>query len=550
MVKNYLNKSLLVLGLLLIFLAKPVLADDSYSSLFVKITDASTAVKQKDQEKAKQLVGEIKTDFERVVNHDSAAGQEVSKALDLSGQVTEEKLTQISSALLKFEKEQNPVDLEAEKKKLFSKLEPKFEKLQKMNSTWTTNESVVRDNSTAHYGKVETAISFLRSAIETEPTDFDMIQSSFDDLKTAIDNFVKGEKVQETAGNLTLKDGIKLLEEALSLFQSEDDKKAAAKMKEFITIWPTIEGDVSVNNPSLYTKVESQTPVIMVKGSEEKYQKQLESLISELSEIDTTASYHFFDAMLILLREGVEALLIVMALITTLKASKMKKGLKWVYAGAVSGVLASAVIAALLQLLFPAVASGSNREIIEGAVGIFAVAMMILVGIWLHSKASIEKWNDFMESQMKAVTATGSFLSMFALSFLAVFREGAETILFYAGILPRITMTDFLLGIGLAVLVLVLLAFIMSKASGLLKPHSIFFWLTWLIYALAFKMLGVSIHALQLTNILPTHLINGFVTVDWIGIYPSLEVVVSQALFILLVVYVSWKNQKSEQQHG
>ena len=53
-------------------------------------------------------------------------------------------------------------------------------------------------------------------------------------------------------------------------------------MKEFITIWPTIEGDVSVNNPSLYTKVESQTPVIMVKGSEEKYQKQLESLISQL----------------------------------------------------------------------------------------------------------------------------------------------------------------------------------------------------------------------------------------------------------------------------
>ena len=66
MVKNYLNKSLLILGLLLFFLAKPVLADESYSSLFVKITDASTAVKQKDQEKAKQLVGEIKTEFDRV----------------------------------------------------------------------------------------------------------------------------------------------------------------------------------------------------------------------------------------------------------------------------------------------------------------------------------------------------------------------------------------------------------------------------------------------------------------------------------------------------
>ncbi len=81
----------------------------------------------------------------------------------------------------------------------------------------------------------------------------------------------------------------------MSLFQSGDDKKAAAKDEKFITIWPTIEGDVSVNNHfTLYTKVESQTPVIMVKGSEEKYQKQLESLISELSQIDATASYHFF----------------------------------------------------------------------------------------------------------------------------------------------------------------------------------------------------------------------------------------------------------------
>ena len=134
--------------------------------------------------------------------------------------------------------------------------------------------------------------------------------------------------------------------------------------------------------------------------------------------------------MLILLREGVEALLIVMALITTPESVQDEKGLKWVYAGA-EWVLASVVIAALLQFLFPAVASGSNREIIgKVQMGIFAVAMMILVGIWLHSRASIEKWNDFMESQMKAVTATGSFLSMFALSFLAVFHEGAETILF------------------------------------------------------------------------------------------------------------------------
>lgn len=282
----------------------------------------------------------------------------------------------------------------------------------------------------------------------------------------------------------------------------------------------------------------------MVKGKEKAYQDKLQALITDLSAIDTSASYNAFDAMLILLREGVEALLIVMALVTTLKAAKMRKGLKWVYGGALAGVLASAVIAVILQVVFPAVTSGANREIIEGGVGIFAVAMMILIGIWLHSKSSVKQWNDFMDRQMKAVTATGSFVSMFALSFLAVFREGAETILFYVGIIPRITTANFLIGIGLAIAVLVIIAVAMTKASHYIKAHRIFFILTWLIYTLAFKMLGVSIHALQLTNMMSNHLISGFPTIDWAGIYPSLEVLIPQLIFIVIIAFVTVK------QHG
>lgn len=563
MVKNYLNKLLIILAIAFLFFAKPVFAEEAFSQLFVKVTDATRAVEQGNQAKAKQLVAEIKEEFEQLENHDSPAGKEVSKALTIN-EVTKENLTTISSELLKFDKEQHPVDLKAEKEKLVSRLESRFADLQaaisaknleqtrsaykKMNSTWTVNEGVVRDNSTAHYGNIETAISFLRSAIETEPVDFSSVQSSFDDLKTAIDSFVKGEEVATTEGNLTLKDGIQLLEKALDEFKAGKTQEASSNMKKFITIWPSIEGDVSTRNATLYTRVESETPVIMVKGNEKKYQDQLQALINDLSQIDTSASYNFFDAMLILLREGVEALLIVMALVTTLKAAKMKKGLKWVYTGAVMGILASLAIAVLLQFLFSAVSSGSNREIIEGAVGIFAVLMMIMVGIWLHSKSSIKKWNDFMESQMKAVTATGSFISMFALSFLAVFREGAETILFYAGIYPRIDKASFFLGIGLAFLVLFVLALIMNKASTYFKPHRIFLILTWLIYALAFKMLGVSIHALQLTNILPSHLMNGFPSIDWAGIYPSLEVVTCQLIFVVIVLIITWKNR--ENSHG
>ena len=559
MVKTYLNKLLVVLVACLFFIVTPVQAV-SYSDLFIKITDATTAVRDKDQEKAHTLVAEIKEEFLKKANHDSKAGKEVQKSLDLEGEITEKQLVTVSTSLLAFEKEQNPVDLDAEKEKLETRLQPYFEKLQEaitakdlqatrkayadLNNTWTRNEAVVRDHSTAYYGKVETAISFLRSAIETEPTNFDSIQSSYNDLKNVLDQFISGEKIEETSSNLTLSDGIKLLKKALSLFQANDTSQASQVMKEFITIWPTIEGDVSTTNPSLYTRVESQSPVIMVKGKESKYQKQLEALISDLSAIDTTASYSAVDSMLILLREGVEALLIVMALVTVLKSAKLVKGLKWVYAGALLGILASAAIAVALQFLFPAVTSASNREVIEGAVGIIAVGMMIVIGIWLHRKSSVKKWNQFMESQMKAVTATGSFISMFALSFLAVFREGAETILFYVGILPRIRSFDFFLGIGLALAVLAILAIFMTKASHLVKPHKIFFILTWMIYALAFKMLGVSLHALQLTNMLPNHILSNFPTIDWAGIYPSWEVLACQVLFVLIVGIVTVKQHE------
>ena len=559
--RNYWNLKYIVplLALFLLFVI-PVGAKENLSPYFVKITDATKAVKEGNQDEAQKLVSEISKEFGKLEHADSEAGKKVQEKLSLSGKITEDQLTQISLALLTFEKEQNPVDLDAEKEKLVTRLEPRFEALdkaiashnleavkeayKKMNSTWTINEAVVRDHSTAHYGQVETAISFLRSSIETEPTNFDNIKSSFDDLKNAISNFIDGKEVETNSTNLTLKDGISLLKKALSQFEAGKNTEAAATMKEFITIWPTIEGSVSTTNPSLYTKVESESPVIMVKGQEQAYQDKLSSLISELSQIDTSASYNAFDAMLILLREGVEALLIVMALVTTLKASNLRKGLKWVYSGAFVGIVASLLIAYILQIAFPAVTSGTNREIIEGAVGIFAVAMMILIGIWLHGKSSIKKWNAFMDSKMQIVAKTGSFMSMFALSFLAVFREGAETILFYVGILPRISTFDFVLGISLALLVLVGLAFVMNKASQFFLPHKVFFLLTWMIYALAFKMLGVSIHALQLTNMAPNHPVTSLPTIDFLGFYPSWEVLGAQVIFLLIIVGVTLKQGK------
>lgn len=538
-----------------------VIAKESYSGLYIKITDASTAVKNNRQDDAKKLFSEIKEEFKKVKNSDSVQGKKVQELLNKEkNTLTEDDLRQVTAALLSFEKEQNPVNDEEEKKNFKSRMYPALDVLEKaiqsknveqmkteylkFNGVWTRNESFIRSRSVSYYGKVETAMSFLRSSMEVEPFDYENTMNSFNDLKSSIQDYLDGKKMENNvSGTVTLKEAVDMLKDALEAFKNGDKNKGQSKVKEFIQVWPTVEGDVSTRNSALYTKVETQTPIIMVKGTEKQYQDQLQGLITELSQIDTKAKYTFIDAMFILLREGVEALLIVLALVSSLKAANQKKGLRWVYAGAAAGILASVVIAFILQALFPAVSSGTNREILEGFVGIFAVVMMIGIGFWLHSKSSLKSWKNYIDRKMDVVLSTGSFISMFVLSFLAVFREGAETILFYVGILPLISLQNLIIGVVSAILILIVIALVLIYASSKIKIHQVFFVLTWTIYFLAFKMLGTSIHMLQVVGILPLHVIRFIPTVEVLGIYANIEVFVSQLILIIIIVIATLKRK-------
>ena len=537
------------------------IAKESYSGLYIKITDAATAVKNNRQDDAKKLFSEIKEEFKKVKNSDSVQGKKVQELLNKEkNTLTEDDLRQVTAALLSFEKEQNPVNDEEEKKSFKSRMYPALDVLEKairsknveqmkkeylkFNGVWTRNESFIRSRSVSYYGKVETAMSFLRSSMEVEPFDYENTMNSFNDLKSSIQDYLDGKKMENNvSGTVTLKEAVDMLKDALEAFKNGDKTKGQSKVKEFIQVWPTVEGDVSTRNSALYTKVETQTPIIMVKGTEKQYQDQLQGLITELSQIDTKAKYTFIDAMFILLREGVEALLIVLALVSSLKAANQKKGLRWVYAGAAAGILASVVIAFILQALFPAVSSGTNREILEGFVGIFAVVMMIGIGFWLHSKSSLKSWKNYIDRKMDVVLSTGSFISMFVLSFLAVFREGAETILFYVGILPLISLQNLIIGVVSAILILIVIALVLIYASSKIKIHQVFFVLTWTIYFLAFKMLGTSIHMLQVVGILPLHVIRFIPTVEVLGIYANIEVFVSQLILIIIIVIATLKRK-------
>ena len=320
-----------------------------------------------------------------------------------------------------------------------------------------------------------------------------------------------------------------------------DYKAASDTIREFITIWPSVEIEISTRNGNLYTKIESDMPIIVsdllkTQVDEKAIKSKLNQFRTEIELIQGNADYSIWDSALILLREGLEALLIILALVSFLNKSGQKSLRKCIYIGALAGVLLSAVAAVLMSTIFHSATVDTNREIMEGYVGLVAAAMMIGVGIWLHSKSNVASWNRYISKQMGNAISSGSVFAMAAVSFLSVFREGAETLVFYAGIAPKMATSQFILGIVLALVILAVIAIVLFKASGKIAIHKLFAVATVLIYVLAFKIIGVSLHTLQLRDSVSTTIVDGLPVISLIGFYPTLETMIGQAILLVLVV--------------
>lgn len=545
MVKIYLNKFCLILLVLFSLLS---FSYKSYTNYYVNITDATRSLDVNDKEKAKQYMLEFKKNLEKDEESYKFSNTKIilSKLNDLDN-LNKELLKEITIDLLSLEKEANPIDIKNVENKFKNNFLPFLNKMgdliknenietikivyKELDRAWARNESFIRNNNRAYYGKIETTLAFLRANIETVPFNRDETYLIFNDLKVYISDYLSGKEINEKSENIDLKSAIDILIKAKEEFNNNNSNKAKLNIKKFIEIWPSVEGEVQTRNTSLYTKIETELPVIMVKGD---YQK-LDNIVNDLLKIDTTSEYTLIDASLILLREGLEALFIIIALVSSMNAIGYKKGIKYVWGGAILGIFTSIVMSFILTNLFPSISSATNREILEGLVGIVAVFVMISVGLWLHSKSNIKSWNEYINKNIDKAINSGSFISIFSLSFLAVFREGAETILFYTGIIPFITMKNLIFGLLLAFLVLIIVGLILIFATNKIKLHNLFFILTYLIYILSFKMLGVSIHMLQVIGYIPLTIINNFPTIEFLGIYANYQVIFSQVLLLLIL---------------
>ena len=547
----------------------------NFSPLFVALSDVMGQVRAGDTAVSDDL-RRIKAEFDGLpLTVDTALKDTVIRAFDTAiSTPSADSLNALSVALYELERAQNPIDYSDRRRVFAKKIAPAIAHLTQaihdhtndqadiqavkdaydvFNRTWIVNERVVRNTSMVHYGKIETAMALIRVALESNPPNLALMQDNLNTLQSTIDSYNHAGRLtssQPSASDqsVDLAYGVSLLRTALDAFKSGDNAHGQASMGEFLQIWASIESEVATRDPTLYIQTESQTPIIMAKGHDPDEQRKLAELITDLSHLSaSTANYTAIDAMLILLREGLEALLIVMALITAMNAADQHVGKRWVWAGVVVGLLVSIAVAIALQRLFPTLASGTSREALEGVVGIAGVVMMIGVGAWLHSKASLKSWNAYIKKHMGSALSAGSFLGVFGLAFLSVFREGAETVLFYAGILPKISMGNFLLGIAIALVLLVVIAILLFKSALKLPIPQLFLLLTWLIYALAFKILGVSVHALQLNGILPmTHI--ALPAMPTFGLYPTYQGIGAQlALIVVISALILMRKRSSTQ---
>ncbi len=543
-------------------LALPVQAAQSYSHLYIAISDALMNTKQDKEAEAKQALEQFAIDWAKVSSEQKEAKAKVDEILAQATEATSkderlDALSALSNALRALEKLENPVDEAAQRAEFGQKFKPimaDFEKAlasgdiqaideayKDFNSKWNKNERPVREQSIAMYGQIETQMAFLRISISAEEPDVALMQSQFAALKQTIEDFVAGKETAEVVeGEYSLATLIAYIDEVNDFVNAGDYQAASNKIREFITIWPSVEIEISTRNGSLYTKIESDMPIIasdLLKSNvdQQAITKQLNTFRTEIELIQGDTDYTIWDAALILLREGLEALLIILALVSFLNKSGQNKMRKWIYVGAFVGVLLSAVAAILMSTILNSATIDTNRELMEGYVGLIAAAMMIGVGIWLHSKSSVVSWNRYISKQMGNAISSGSIFAMAMISFLSVFREGAETLVFYAGIAPKMETSQFILGIVVALLILAVLAVVLFKASGKIPIHKFFAVATILIYVLAFKIIGVSLHTLQLTDNLSTTIVDGLPVISLIGFYPTVETIIGQSILLVLV---------------
>lgn len=334
------------------------------------------------------------------------------------------------------------------------------------------------------------------------------------------------------------------LDESLQVLRS-GDRETATKLalSAYLDGFEPIEPTVGARNKPLLRAVESAMLAYrstVSSGSEAEAQTAAAHLRDLFNQVDTElgaakadSSTTFIGALTILLREGVEALLIVVGIIAFLRKAKQPTALRYVHGGWIGALLAGALTWFVSTYLVAI--SGASREVTEGLSSLFAAIVLLSVGLWMHQKSSADRWQSYLTEKLSAAMSSSSAWALFALSFIAVYREVFETVLFYSALAADGNGAALFGGFITAVALLIVIAWLLLTTSARM-PIGKFFSITSIFVAvLAVILVGKGVIGLQEAGWISVHPIPG-PRIELLGILPTVETVLAQVVVLVVAL--------------
>ena len=290
--------------------------------------------------------------------------------------------------------------------------------------------------------------------------------------------------------------------------------------------------------------IDQARPVDALEGRVRGLEDLLQEVEGKLAAGEMSAATAFTSSLLILLREGLEAILVLAAIIAFVRKTGRRDALPYIHVGWIAAVALGAATW-FVASHFVAV-SGASRELTEGVSALLAAAMLLYVGLWLHNRSHAQAWQSFINEQVTGALARRTLWAMAGISFLAVYRELFEVILFYETLLAQAGEAQrpaVLAGIGAAAVLLALLGGLILKYSARL-PIGLFFSATsWLLVLMAVIFVGHGVAALQEAGFIRATPVD-FVAVPLLGVHPNAQGLAAQVAMLALTVAVVLRGRR------
>ncbi|MFD2728761.1 FTR1 family protein [Enterococcus camelliae] len=364
-------------------------------------------------------------------------------------------------------------------------------------------------------------------------------------LQNAFSSYQIGDYVDnEGHMKLTLSLYIHKLNQLGQHIEKSDWVQAQALIDELNTQWLSVEGDVVSRSQEIYDNTERDLLLLqnsIVKEQKEQSLSLVKSLVQELSSIDST-EYSLFDVAMIPFREGLEALLVVLMLLSVGRRSHEKKAKKWILAGSFLGVLTSILLGLFVAFVLSVLSFGKQNNLINGFAGIFSSLMLLYVGLWMHQASDVKKMTNRYHTKTKQAVETGNFFSLALLAFLAILREGLEIVVFTIGMAGKMSFEKLCLGFGLGLLFLAVIATLIILFERRLPLHVFFLFSSAIIFYLAIKFMGSGIHSLQLAGHIPNTSSDFLPSFTPLSIYPSWYSFIPQLTLVIITIGYVWIN--------